>query len=378
MNHQNRTWIFLSLLVTLSTHMYSKGAGPVAWVLLVFQFLAYPQLAYRLARTASNPRRAERNNMLADGMLFGLWAAALEFPVWITFILFIGVAFNLTVFYGRMGFFQSLAAMALGAGVYVGFAGFKISPQTGLPTTLLSIACVSMFMLIIAQGVYERSVKLHEARERLRVSEQALQQKLDEITALQSRLSEQANRDPLTGLYNRRYFNPTLDRELIRCERDQQPLSLIMIDIDHFKRVNDEFGHQADDQVLKTLATLLNGWARGSDVACRYGGEEFLMLLPNMALVTALERAEAWRDTFSTTAIAVGTAEIRVTLSLGVATYPQNGRVSEDLIRCADVALYCAKSEGRNRVVVSRADADAVVNQSPMLPEIAGASVQQG
>jgi diguanylate cyclase len=352
MNHRNRSWCFLMLFVSLGTHMAHGGYGPLAWGLLALQFLVYPQLLYWRARRAASPKRAEMNNMVIDALFFGIWVAALEFPLWGTFILFTGATVNLTVFHGRKGFAQAIAFMLCGALPVIAITGFHLSPHTDWPATLVSVVSVSIFMLIIADGAYSRAIKLHEAREQLRLSEQALKQQLNEIHTLQAQLSEQANRDPLTGLYNRRFFGSTLARELARCQRERQPLSMILIDIDHFKSVNDAYGHQAGDEVLKELAAMLNEQARASDVVCRYGGEEFLILLPNMPRDVALKRAEQWRAAFAATTVLFEKARIQATLSVGIAIYPDHGESPEELIRSADRALYVAKTEGRNRVDV--------------------------
>lgn len=355
MNYRNRTGSFVMLFATIGVHMAGKDYGPLAWVLLTMQFLGYPHLLYWLARRARDARRAELNNMVVDTLLFGVWAAALEFPLWITFILFVGAIFNLTVFRGPKGFVQAVAVMLCGALMVVASTGLRLSPNTDWPTTLLSIVSVSIWMLIVASGAYSRAVMLHETRQRLREGEQALRQQLDEIHALQSQLKEQANRDPLTGLYNRRYLDSTMERELARCGREGRPLSLMLIDIDRFKQINDTYGHQAGDEVLKTLAAMLDEQARAADVVCRYGGEEFLLLLPGMPQAIAQERAELHRAAFGAATIQFGELRIQAALSVGIATYPSHGTSQQELVGCADQALYRAKTEGRNRVVVFEA-----------------------
>lgn len=175
---------------------------------------------------------------------------------------------------------------------------------------------------------------------------------LDEIGRLQTALEEQAIRDALTGLYNRRYLDETLDREVARARRDGSPLSLIMIDIDHFKKVNDIYGHQAGDLVLKALGRLLADKVRTEDVPCRYGGEEFLILLPGMPLETARTRAEEWRREVGEISVAFGSFILRITASFGVAAYPDHAKTPDQLTQCADRALYAAKHAGRNRVEV--------------------------
>ncbi len=178
-----------------------------------------------------------------------------------------------------------------------------------------------------------------------------LQQRLDEIHELQAQLREQVMRDPLTGMYNRRYLDDALQREIARAIREGAPLSLLMVDIDHFKRVNDTYGHPVGDEVLKTLAGILRSEARRSDVACRYGGEEFVLLLPKMNLESALARAERWRQMFAEMEVPVESGKVRCTLSVGIAVFPQHGNSADDLLRNGDRALYLAKALGRNRVV---------------------------
>jgi len=355
MNRRNRSLCFGLLLATMGLHMADKGYGPFAWSALVLQCLLYPQLLYWRARRSEKPRQAEMTNMAIDAVVFGIWSAVLAFPLWICFIVFVGASVNLTVFGGRTGVLRAAALMFAGALLGVMIAGAHLSLATSGPVTALSIFSVSVFTLIIADGAYGRAVMLHEARRRLRDSERALTEQLREISELQAQLREQADRDPLTGLYNRRFFATTLARELLRCERERQPLSLVLIDIDHFKQINDNHGHQAGDEVLKKLAAILTGQARGSDVACRYGGEEFMLLLPTMALDVAFERAEQWRAAFAASTVEIDGMPIRATLSIGIAACPDHADSDEALIRCADRALYRAKASGRNCVKVGAA-----------------------
>jgi diguanylate cyclase (GGDEF)-like protein/PAS domain S-box-containing protein len=177
-----------------------------------------------------------------------------------------------------------------------------------------------------------------------------LHSQIDEIRLLQTKLAEQAVRDSLTGLYNRRYLDETLDREVARARREGHPLSVVMIDVDHFKNLNDSYGHQAGDEVLKALGELLRQNSRAEDVACRYGGEEFLVLLPSMPLDSARERAEHWRKEFEESTFVFGNFQLTATASFGVSSYPQHGKTPDQLTHGADTALYRAKRNGRNRV----------------------------
>lgn len=175
---------------------------------------------------------------------------------------------------------------------------------------------------------------------------------------LQEKLREQATRDPLTGLFNRRYLEDSLERELHRAQRKQSPLSLVMLDLDHFKRYNDTFGHEAGDLLLRELGKLLQAGLRQSDIACRYGGEEFLLVFPDCSLADTGKRVEEIR------ALVKG-LELRhddrplgpITVSAGVAAAPEHGATARDLIRSADDALYAAKQAGRDRLVACQAKA---------------------
>ena len=167
-------------------------------------------------------------------------------------------------------------------------------------------------------------------------------------------LKEQAIRDPLTGLHNRRFLEETLERELARAQRNKAPLALIMADVDHFKSFNDTYGHDAGDAVLRAVAKTLKGHIRGSDIACRFGGEEFTLVLPESALNAAHKKTEALRRTIASLALSHdGAALGTVTMSFGLAIFPEHGTTNDELIRAADKALYEAKSMGRNRVVAA-------------------------
>lgn len=172
---------------------------------------------------------------------------------------------------------------------------------------------------------------------------------------LRKRLQEQATRDPLTGLYNRRYLEDTLPRELHRILRRNAPLSLAMLDLDYFKRFNDAFGHDAGDLILRESGRVLLEGLRKSDIACRYGGEEFVLILPDSSLEDTGQRIEQVRRAFEELEIHhSGQRLATMTVSAGVAAAPEHGSTTEELLRAADEALYAAKQAGRNRVVSYR------------------------
>jgi diguanylate cyclase (GGDEF)-like protein len=159
----------------------------------------------------------------------------------------------------------------------------------------------------------------------------------------------------LTGLYNRRYLGEALERELSRAKRHGRPLAVIMLDVDHFKQVNDSHGHEMGDAVLHQLGHLIADATRAEDVACRFGGEEFTLVLPDTELAGARTKAELLRLAVAERLVVhAGERTLEsITISLGVAVYPRDGDTAQALLQSADQALYEAKHKGRNRVVCS-------------------------
>jgi len=171
---------------------------------------------------------------------------------------------------------------------------------------------------------------------------------------LHATLQQEAIRDPLTSLFNRRFMEETLEKEILRAKRNSMPLAVALIDIDHFKRINDRFGHDAGDMVLKMLARLIEDNIRSGDVACRYGGEEFALVMPGVSLEHTYKRMEELRNSmrhipFSYREMTM----IPLSCSIGISIYPDHGEMINTLLKAADMALYRAKKGGRNRVVTA-------------------------
>ena len=202
------------------------------------------------------------------------------------------------------------------------------------------------------QGVGRDISERKERESELFETQHNLENELLKASQQKSQLQAQALRDPLTGVYNRRYLDETLAREITRAKREGSVVAVIMLDLDHFKRVNDAHGHAAGDEVLKALANLLKSGARESDVICRYGGEEFVVIMPSMAAAQALARAESWRTALLDLTVHHGDSAIRVTMSAGIAEYPTHGDTPDSLMARADAMLYRSKKEGRNRISV--------------------------
>jgi diguanylate cyclase (GGDEF)-like protein/PAS domain S-box-containing protein len=171
---------------------------------------------------------------------------------------------------------------------------------------------------------------------------------------LREKLRDQSLRDPLTGLFNRRFFEESLDRELRRATRKKSSLALLFIDIDHFKKFNDSFGHDAGDMVLQEVAEVFREHFRSEDVVCRFGGEEFAVLLPDSGSTDAYRRAEELRAKVESRRLEFrGRSLDRVTISIGIADVPEHAATPEELLRAADQSLYFSKRTGRNRVTIS-------------------------
>ncbi len=205
---------------------------------------------------------------------------------------------------------------------------------------------------IVGTLVHLRDVTAQKNMEKeIRKANAELLAKIMKIELLQTQLQEQAIRDPLTGLYNRRYMDETIDHDFSLAVRNGLPISFSIIDIDYFKAVNDTWGHQAGDELLKSLARLLMEKVRKSDMVCRYGGEEFLVVLNGISSEQAVKQIEILRSLFEGSTTQYKNLKIRATFSAGVAAYPEDGNEVIDLIRSTDVALYRAKREGRNRVM---------------------------
>jgi diguanylate cyclase (GGDEF)-like protein len=174
---------------------------------------------------------------------------------------------------------------------------------------------------------------------------------------LQEKLQLEATHDPLTNLFNRRYLNEALSREFYRIIREKTSLCLVILDLDNFKILNDTYGHEAGDEVLKYIAALLTSHARGSDIACRFGGEEFVLVFNNTTIDKIMPRLEKIREEIENAKIYFHNEVLQqITISMGVAQAPEQGTTINDIIRAADMALYSAKKSGRNRIITTLTD----------------------
>jgi len=230
---------------------------------------------------------------------------------------------------------------ALQKNEYIRYEDLPLRAKSG---KLIDVEFVSNVYLVGGEKVIQCNIR--DITER--------KQAQDALLKSQALLREQSVRDHLTGLFNRRYMEETLERELLRAARKQLSLGVIMLDVDNLKRFNDIWGHAAGDEALRELGGLLLRQIRGEDIACRYGGDEFIIVLPDASLEVTRERAEMICEYAEQFHLYVeGQSLAAVTLSLGVAVFPEHGATSTAILRAVDAALYRAKHEGRGRVVMA-------------------------
>lgn len=188
------------------------------------------------------------------------------------------------------------------------------------------------------------------ADEAQKIAHQKLEAQFKEINELHSSLRRQALRDPLTELYNRRYMDEALSREIARAKREDYPITIVLIDLDFLKNFNDAGGHATGDRALRSLAGLLTKSSRLEDIVCRFGGDEFIVILPNTTGENALMRTSQWHEELKEFTLLHRKNQIlRITFSAGIATFPAHGQTVEGVLKSADSALYRAKKNGRNR-----------------------------
>ena len=305
------------------------------WLLLAFNGLVWPHVALLLSSRSTNPRQVEVRNLLADSALGGMWIAVMQFNLLPSVLLATMLAIDKVSVGGERLLVRALVCIVVGCAVTSALLGFPVRLAT--PMAVI-VACIP---LLVVYPVAISSIAFGLAR---RVAEQ------------NRRLEELGRTDVLTGLANRRQGLASAESELARHFRTGRPVALIVLDIDYFKRINDRFGHPGGDAVLRGVADVLRECCRTTDTPARYGGDEFLVILPETDLRGAEEVAARIRRTLAATTFVLAPG-LECTVSIGAAEASREIVNVDAWIQRADAALYRAKGAGRDRFYGSTAAA---------------------
>lgn len=322
--------------LAVAASLYASGILGAWWPFLLFTALGWPWLAWRLTDGNPAPLKAEQRNLLIDGLIAGLWLGVMRLDLMPSAMLLAVLAMDRTMVGGWRLLQRTLLVMGAACLVVLLFSGFSIEPHTAFVTMLWCLPFLLLYLLAIGALAHYSADKVRS----------------------QNRLLEREVRiDAETGLATRQQWLTEVAERLRRFQRHGAVSSLLMIDIDEFKKVNDNFGHLAGDDAIRQVSRQLHDGLRGVDLAGRYGGDEFGVLLPGTDGEAAMEVAERLRLRVAGQ-VAVG--GVPVTLSIGVAELQPGMEIIEDWAGAADEALYRAKASGRNRVCGQKAAAASV------------------
>ncbi|MGE5090043.1 MAG: diguanylate cyclase [Candidatus Levyibacteriota bacterium] len=316
---------FICVASVLRLHRQSPGW----WLLLVADGFVWPHAAWLLARRSATPRRAEFRNQLVDSALGGIWIAAMRFNPLASVLLATMLSVDKILSGGPALLLPASAVLAATCALTSTALGFPVDLATPLSVVVGCMPLLIVFPIAISSVTYMLASELARANRRLDVL---------------------GRTDALTGLANRRQGFALAEVELQRFRRSGRPAVLVILDIDHFKNINDRYGHPAGDAVLRAIAEVLRAACRSTDVVARYGGDEFLLVLPELQL-PAVE-AIAGRIRHRLDAMIVdGAPDAHCTASLGAAEAMIDMSDVEDWVQQADAALYRAKAAGRDRFI---------------------------
>ncbi|AUG09508.1 diguanylate cyclase [Pseudomonas sp. S09G 359] len=317
----------LSVIVAL----YPLAMPGWIWALLLVNGFVWPHLAYQLATRAKFPYDAEQRNLVYDALFSGFWAATLQFTPLTTVTLLSMVAMNNVAAGGKRMLIRGALAQVVGVALAGLLFGLRFNPSVSLVQVYACLPMLTLYPMAIGMVCYQLAIKLSEHKRAL--------------SAL-SRI------DSLTGLLNHGSWKDLLHLKFHKCQQQQSHATIALIDIDHFKQINDSHGHIVGDAVLRQLSLELRRNLRENDLAGRYGGDEFCVILPKMPLGQAAQVMERMRVTFSNYRNPQ-IPELRVSLSIGLADFQPFFTDAAMWLNAADRALYAAKDTGRNRVTTS-------------------------
>jgi diguanylate cyclase len=309
--------------------MYPLDPAPWVWVLMLLNGILWPHVAYQWARRAKVPFHAEHRNILMDAFLGGFWVAAMQFNPLPTAATLSMMAMNNVAIGGLRFLLVGTVAQVLGIGIgWLIFTPLSIAQTTPLQL-YACLPLLSLYPLALGWICFRQATTLGRHKR--------------ELLAL-------SRTDSLTGLLNHGAWKDQLEVEFQRCQRQHRGGAVALIDIDHFKTINDTYGHVAGDIVLRQLSKILKQNLRAADLAGRYGGDEFCVILPDLPLASAAAAMDALRDRFATLGYEQNPA-LKVSLSIGLAAFNPAHTDATFWLNDADRALYEAKTTGRNRVI---------------------------
>lgn len=318
--------------------LYPLSMPGWVWALWLFNGFIWPHLAYQLSSHSAFPYQAERRNLLYDSVSGGFWAAATQFtPLTAVTILAMMTMHNVAAG-GKKLMIQGMLAQLVGVAVAWLVFGPSFNPNVGLIQVYACLPMLILYPVAIGMASYRLAIKLSEHKRAL---------------------SALSRTDSLTGLLNHGSWKDLLQLKFHKCQQQQSQATIALIDVDHFKQINDAYGHIVGDRVLRQLSKELQRNVRENDLTGRYGGDEFCVILPDVSLEQASYVMERLREMFSRYRDPQ-VPELRVSLSIGLAAYQAQFTQAHMWLNAADQALYAAKGTGRNRVTV----ADSLVARS--------------
>lgn len=328
--------------------LYQANAPAWIWGVMLVYCFAWPHIALRISLRSASPYAAERRNLLVDSFAGGVWPVAMAFNVLPSVLLLATLAMNNFASGGTRLFSKGLVAHLAGAGVALLLLGPKFQPESSFLTVLLCVPFLLSYPLVLGVVMYRLSIELSRRKDELALEKR----RADEANLTKTRvLAELASRDELTGLFNRRHMSDLLAQQRLACQRSGDGFAVALVDLDHFKRINDTHGHAVGDSVLRAFAEQAGAAMRGTDNVGRWGGEEFIIIYPGSTARDAAQGADRLRERVAATVVATpGGEPLTFTVSIGLTEHRPPESVHA-LVERADRAMYQAKSQGRNRVV---------------------------
>lgn len=311
--------------------MYPLDPAPWVWAWMVINAFVWPVVAFQRSLRTTHTLRSERRNLLFDSFCGGFWVAAMHFNPLPGVTTLSMMTMNNVAAGGRRLFLRGLLAQGLGIGVAWALFGIQFNPDVSLLQVYSCLPMLTLYPMAIGMVCYQLAIKLSEHKRAL---------------------SALSRTDSLTGLLNHGSWKDLLHLKFHKCQQQQSHATIALIDIDHFKQINDTHGHIVGDTVLRQLSLELRRNLRENDLAGRYGGDEFCVILPQMPLEQAAQIMEQMRETFGNYRTP-HLPELRVSLSIGLADFQPRFTDAAMWLNAADRALYAAKDTGRNRVSVN-------------------------